>query len=100
MDFYGDIFKNIEDSTKIKRICRNKIFDIRDNSEYKTASCIIFGVFEYKDTAEAYRITLCYYDYANDKWTSVSGVVSKHTGRVQESDLQNLMKTLLKRVYD
>ena len=100
LKFYDNIFKNIEDSTKIKRICRNKIFDIRDNTEYKTASCIIFGVFEYKDTAEAYNITLCYYDYANDKWTQVSGVVSKYAGRVQESDLQNLMKTLLKRVYD
>ena len=100
IEFYRDIFKNIKDQTKVKKICRNKIFDVRDNSEYKTASCIIFGIFEYKETATVYNISLCFYDYANDKWAMTYGVVTKTPGRAQEADLQNLMKVLLKKVYD
>ena len=92
--------KNQDPSDDIKEYCTKIVFALRKNSKYKKMSCIIFGVYEHKDSATAYNITLCYYDLANNNWSAVSGVVNKQSGRAQESDLQNLMKALLKKVYD
>ena len=101
VSFYCDnIFKKIENSKEVKIICRNKIFEIRDETKFTTASCIIFGIFEYKETAEAYNIVLCYYDYAKDNWAEQNGVVSKTQGRIQDNDIENLMKALLHKIYD
>ena len=106
--FYDDISKIIVAAEKkkqdpgdeIKEYCTEIVFALRKYSEYKKMSCIIFGVYEHKDSATAYNITLCYYDLANNDWSEVSGVVNKQSGRAQETDLQNLMKVLLKKVYD
>ena len=107
-NFYDDISKILEQSEKdkkdareeIKEYCTKIVFALRKHTEYKKMSCIIFGIYEFKESATAHNITLCYYDLANNNWSAVNGVVTKQAGRVQESDLQNLMKTLLKRVYD
>lgn len=106
--FYNDITRIIiaaeekkhDVGDDIKEYCTKIVFTIRKSSEFKKMSCIIFGIYEHKDFATAHNITLCYYDLANNNWSEVSGVVNKQSGRAQESDLQNLMKALLKKVYD
>lgn len=107
-NFYDDISKILEQSEKdkkdaseeIKEYCSKIVFALRKHTKYKKMSCIIFGIYEFKESATAHNITLCYYDLAANNWSAVNGVVTKQAGRAQENDLQNLMKRLLERVYD
>jgi hypothetical protein len=102
-DFYDSVAEAMvsenNSSTKVKRICRNRINSICRNSKYKQTKCLIFGFFIHKDTATALNMMLCYYDSANDNWVQANGIVEKNPGREQNSNLQALMKTLLEKIY-
>lgn len=100
IDFYDDILAKLNSGRELRAICREKIESVRRNSEYKNVSCVIFGLFEFNPYATSLKVQLFYYDYSKDLIATQVGVVEKSDSRARESDLQNLMKTLLKKVYD
>ena len=102
IDFYDQILDAISSGRQddIKKICFRQIRSIRENSEFHNTSCIIFGLFQNNPNATHFNVQLYYYDYAKNYFATKHGVVDKSDSRAREADLQNLMKALLKKVYD
>ena len=77
------------------------IKDYREtDANQRDISAVVFGYFkDTDDNATKYNCTLGLYDYKTGNMGEVGGVVSKDAGRVQEKELENLMTSLLKKVY-
>ena len=79
----------------IRTLCEEQL----KNLNQYDVSCVICGVYTYREYAESMQVQLIYYDAANRQIASQTGNIPKEEGRDRESKLADLMTNLLKKVY-
>lgn len=99
IDFYDEILAKLNSGRELRAICRERLESVRRTSEYKNVSCVIFGLFEFNPSATHLNVQLFYYDYSKNLIATHAGIVDKSDSRARESELRDLMKTLLQKVY-
>ncbi len=69
-----------------------------DGSRYNF-KCLICGFYKFNRNATANNIDLIHYDIVKDDIATENGIVTKEAGSSQDSDLERLMTSLLKKAY-
>lgn len=73
--------------------------DKKSDGSRNNYKCLICGFYKFNRNASANNITLLHYDKEKDAITVENGIVTKEEGLAQDTDLQQLMTTLLKKAY-
>ena len=88
------------DSFEVRDFAREYIRKLRKYNNDQTINVIIFGVYSYKRNATADKIQLIYYDYHTDNLAKEASVITRTEGRDREAAFENLMYSLIKKVYN